>query len=388
MKTGLFRTLCVRLSPRHWINIRSIINQTMRRKILITLIILVVLFAGIIGAAWYLVEDESFLKSQLSKYTLKYTGRELRLDGPLTFNLGGITTLEGRDIHFANAGWSEHPEMVSVGRIFISFELSTLFDDRPVFPDAQLEDCSVYVERNESGELNWDIGPESGPEDEPEAAPEPEDKEFGPQNLPIWVKDLAIANCEVHVSSFKIEEPLNLKLTSLEMQHHDDSRWEGKGSGSLNDMPLSVDGWFAPFGSVIYGGPIEQELQFTLGEISLNSSGTFQDVRTGTGANLSARLQGTDIENILNEFKIPLFTEGDYDFTLKLNTEGDMTKIDLDGDLGSLQATADGELDRLVGPSSGNVRIAVDGPNLGALAKVLGIEGLVEATGIVTPEAS
>ena len=350
----------------------------MRRKILITLITLAVLFAGIIGATWFLLENEPFLKSQLSKYTLKYTGRELRFDGPLTFNLGGTTTLEGRGIHFANAEWSEHPEMVSVGRIFISFELSTLFDDRPVFPDAQLEDCSVYVERNDAGELNWAIGPESGPEDEPEAAPEPEEEKSGPRSLPIWVKDLAIENCAVHVSSFKLEEPLNLQLTSLEMQHHDDSRWEGKGSGNLNDMPLSVDSWFAPFGSVIYGGPIEQELQFTLGKISLNSSGTMQDVRTGTGANLSARLQGPKVENILNEFKIPLFTEGDFDFVLKLNTEGDMTKIDLDGDLGSLEANADGELDRLVNPSRGNVRVSVDGPNLGALAKVLGIEGLVE----------
>jgi uncharacterized protein involved in outer membrane biogenesis len=350
----------------------------MRRKILISLITLAVLFIGIIGVAWYLLENEPFLKSQLSKYTLKYTGRELRFDGPLTFKLGGMTTLEGRDIHFANAGWSEHPEMVSIGRIFISFELSTLFDDRPVFPDAQLEDCSVYVERNDSGELNWAMGPESGPEDEAEAAPEPEKRESGPQNLPIWVKDLVIKNCELYVSSFKIEEPLNLQLTSLEMQNEDDIRWEGKGSGSLNDMPLSVDGWLSPFGSVIYGGPIEQEFEFTLGKISLSSSGTLQDVKTGTGANLSARLQGPEIENILNEFKLPLFTEGDFDFILNLNTEGDMTKIDLNGDLGSLEATVDGELDRLVGPSRGNISVAVDGPNLGALAKVLGVEGLVE----------
>ena len=143
----------------------------MRRKILISLITLAVLFAGIIGFAWYQLENESFLKSQLSKYALKYTGRELRFDGPLVFNLGGTTTLEGRDIHFANAAWSEHPEMVSIGRIFISFELSTLFDDRPVFPDAQLEDCSVYVERNDSGELNWAVGPEPAPGDEPEDPP-------------------------------------------------------------------------------------------------------------------------------------------------------------------------------------------------------------------------
>ncbi len=344
----------------------------MRRKILISLTALAVLFAGVIGLAWYLLQNESFLKAQLGKYTLKHAGRELRFDGPLAFRLGATTTLEGKDIHFANAGWSKHPEMVSVGRIFISFDLSTLFDDRPVLPEARLEDCSVYVERNDSGKLNWDFSPQDGPVERPEK------DDPGRRSLPIWVKDLAIRNCEVHVSSFNIEEPLHLQLESLEMQHSDDTRWSGKGSGSLNDLPLSVDGWFAPFGSIIYGGPIEQELRFTLGEISLESSGTIQDVRTGTGANLSARLQGPEIENILNEFKLPLFTEGDFDFSLKLNTEGDLTMIDLNGDLGSFQATADGELDRLIRPSRGNVRVSVDGPNLGALAKVFGIDGLVE----------
>lgn len=344
----------------------------MRRKILISLTALAVLFAGVIGLAWYLLQNESFLKAQLSKYTLKHAGRELRFDGPLAFRLGATTTLEGKDIHFANAGWSKHPEMVSVGRIFISFDLSTLFDDRPVLPEARLEDCSVYVERNDSGKLNWDFSPQDGPVERPEK------DDPGRRSLPIWVKDLAIRNCEVHVSSFNIEEPLHLQLESLEMQHGVDTRWAGKGSGSLNGMPLSVNGWFAPFDSVIYGGPLEQELEFTLGKISLKSSGTLKDVRTGTGANITARLQGPEIENILRQFEIPLFSEGDFDFSLKLNTEGDTTTIDLDGDLGSLQATMDGELDRLVGPTSGNVNVAIDGPNLGALAQVFGIKGVVE----------
>ena len=82
--------------------------------------------------------------------------------------------------------------------------------------------------------------------------------------------------------------------------------------------------------------------------------------------------------DILKEFKLPLFSEGDFDFTLRLNTEGDMTKLDLNGDLGSVDIGATGELDRLIKPSKGNVQFSVDGPNLGALAKIFGVDGLVE----------
>jgi uncharacterized protein involved in outer membrane biogenesis len=350
----------------------------MRRLILKILIVLIVLFAAILGIGWYLLEDEAFLKSQLSKLTLKYTGRELAINGPLLLDLGSEIRLEASDIHFANAEWAAHPDMASVGKLLISFEIASLFGPRYIFPDAAIDDCSVYLERNNDGVANWSMGPEGESQAEPEPEPEPEPDKPGSRQWPVWIKDLAIQDCELDVTSTKLEEPLVLKLSDLTMQHHDDNRWAGQGSGSLNDYPLALDGWFAPFSSVIYGGPLDHELAFSWGQVSLNSSGTIKDVKTGTGANLSARLRGTQIETILQEFKLPLFTEGDFDFTTKLNTEGDMTKVDIDGDLGSLEARANGELDRLIRPTKGNIKLSIDGPNLGALAKIFGVEGLIE----------
>ncbi len=90
--------------------------------------------------------------------------------------------------------------------------------------------------------------------------------------------------------------------------------------------------------------------------------------------------KGLKIENVLKEFKLPLFSAGDFDFTLALNTEGDMTKLEVNGDMGSLDASATGELDQLISPTKGNLRLTMDGPNLGALAKIFGVDGLVEDT--------
>ena len=55
----------------------------MRRKILITVLILLVLFAATVGVGWYLLQNESFLKSQLGSNSLKYTGRELDPEWPV-----------------------------------------------------------------------------------------------------------------------------------------------------------------------------------------------------------------------------------------------------------------------------------------------------------------
>ena len=140
----------------------------MRRKILIAVLVLLVLFAVTVGVGWYLLQNESFLKSQLGSNSLKYTGRELTLNGPLKLSLGRVTTLEAHDIHFANANWADQPDMVAIGHLKISIELPSLFEDKPVFPDFVLEDCRVSLVRNTSGEANWDMLPDSGPKPEPE----------------------------------------------------------------------------------------------------------------------------------------------------------------------------------------------------------------------------
>jgi uncharacterized protein involved in outer membrane biogenesis len=345
----------------------------MRRFLLKFGLFLVALVTITAGVGWYLLHDEAFLKSQLSAQTLKYTGRELTINGPVTLDLGRETTLKAHDIHFANPGWASQPDMVTVGYLLISIDITTLFSDRLVFPALVVDECAVNLLRNEAGEPNWKMHPQTDPkpEEEPEKPPRKE--------MPVWTKDIKLSTCELYIASTRLEDPLDVKVADLAMQHHDDSRWESKGSGSLNDQAIEFDSWFAPFSAIFFGGPLEHELKLSLGDtFTLQSSGSVQDAATWTGANISAEFKGPEIADILNEFKLPLFTEGAFDYKLSLNTEGKMTKIDLDGDLGSVNIKAEGELDRLVKPTMGSVELSVDGPNLGALAKVLGVDGVVE----------
>ena len=342
----------------------------MRRYLLITVLVLAVLLIVTAGVAIYLLNDEAFLKSQLSSQTLKYTGRELTVNGPLRLGLGRVTTLEASDIHFANAAWAEEPDMVAVGHLKISIELFSLFGDQVVFPALALEDCKVSLNQNEAGEPNWAMLPES----EPKQGPPPPPRE----KLPVVLRDLQIQNCELFLASLKLEQPLDFKVSGLAMQHLENGRWQSKGSGSFNKGPISLDGWFAPFRALILGGPLEHDIALSIGDVTLQSSGSVKDAKTWEGANLTTQIKGPEIGLLLQEFKLPPFSEGAFDYQLKLNTEGEMTKLDLDGDLGSVDITADGELDRLIKPRKGNVKFSIDGPNLGALAKVFGIEGLVE----------
>ncbi len=344
----------------------------MRRYFLITVTILLVLITATVGVGWYLLHDEAFLKSHLSTFTLRQTGRELTIEGPLRLSLGRETTLEARDIRFANASWADQPDMVAIGHLLITVDVPSLFSDKFIFPAFALDDCTIFLVKNDAGEANWDVLPETEPEPEPEKKEEPRD------DWPLWLKDLKIQNCQLNIASPNLDHPLDIKVSDLSMQHHDNIRWVAKGSGSVNDKAISLDGWFAPFSAIILGGPMEHEIKFSLGDVTLQSSGSVQDAATWAGANLTTHIQGPEIADILKEFKLPLFSEGPFDYTLRLNTEGKMTRLVLDGDLGSVDIKARGELDRLIKPTAGNVEFSVDGPNLGALAKIFGIDGLVE----------
>ena len=347
----------------------------MRRFLLITPLVLLVLVAVTVGVAYFLLKNEGFVKSQLNSQLLKYTGRELTVNGAAELQLGRVTRLEARDVHFQNADWSDEPNMASAGHLVVSIDLSTLFEDRIVFPEVVLDDCKVSVLRNDEDKLNWAIGPEDAQE-EPESEPEPDSPPM--EFLPVKFLDLQVSKCGVFIDSIKLETPLDIQVASLDMEQLDNGRWQSKASGSVNDMPLSIDGWLAPFQAFVIGGRLDHDLKAVLGDITLQSSGSIQDAKTGAGANLTTRLHGPEIETLLTEFKLPPFSEGEFDYQLKLNTEGDMTRLDLDGDLGSVNVEASGELDRLIRPTKGNVKVSIDGPNLGALASVFGVEGLVE----------
>ncbi len=270
----------------------------MRRKLLIFVTSLVTLTAIVIGVGWYLLQDEAFLKARLASLSLEHTGRKLSINGPLSLELGRVTTLEAGGIEFANADWADQPDMVTVGHLKISFQVSSLFKDQAVFPFLAIQDCRVSLLKNDEGKVNWDMLQKNGPGQGP-APGQSERKGF-----PVFLSDLEITNCELVLVGPNLERPLNIKATGLSARHQGENRWEGKGSGSINDEALSFDGWLDPFNALFFGGPLTHELKVVLGPNTLQSSGSVQDAKTWSGANVTAEFKGPEIADIPERIRI------------------------------------------------------------------------------------
>jgi len=338
----------------------------MRRLLLIFVVVLVALLAVAAGVAWYLLENEDFLKAKLSAFVLEKTGRELAIDGALQVDLGRDTTVEAAGIRLANAASTDTPDMARIGHLKVTVDIPSLFGRTPMVRLLVVEDCSLDLVENESGEANWDLWP---------AAPA-ETKPSEQSDWPVLLQYVQVRNCRLSHSSPSRERPLDVEIGELSQRLGDDQGWQIRGEGKVDGEPVRIEGWIAPALALIVGGPMEHELALGVGDVSLRSSGTVQDAATGHGANIEMQFNGPEIARVLNLLGAPPVSSGPFDFRMSLNTEGELTRLDVNGNLGILRVQAEGELDRLVRPSRGQVTSRLEGPNLAALGGAFGLEGL------------
>lgn len=340
----------------------------MRKIILILVIILGVLIVLVSGTVFFLLNNENFLKSQLSDIVFEQTGRELKLSGPLEIDIGRETSIGAHGIRFQNAAWADQPDMASIGRLQITIDIPSLWDETIIIPSLVLEGCNISLLKNDAGEPNWDVLPES----EPPKQPPPKRS-----SLPVHLLDAQIRDCLLEVDGPNRVRPLSLAVSSLGLNILENKRITVDGSGSLYEEPLSLSGWYEPLGAFYLGGPLRHELELALGPISLQSSGTLEDAAQFSGANITTHFTGPEIAVLLEYAGVQAGSEGDFDFRLNLNTVDEMTRIDIKGDLGSIQTQTEGQLDRLLKPSKGNISTTLEGENLGLIGQAFGIEGLV-----------
>jgi len=341
----------------------------MRRFLTIALIAFVILAVLVLGAGLWLVNDEAFLKNQITKYALEFTGRELVVEGPLDLQLGRQSTLDARDIRFENADWADSPDMVRVGHLRLTLDIPSLFDEQPYIPFIQLEDCLVDLESNESGQQNWDIIAKT---EQPKPATN-DNKGL----VPALIDRLLISNCQLRQDTPAHQAPLEISIASARLERAVPDRIEAEMAGTINEDTLALDGWLAPASALNQGGPVQYELEAISGKDSLQISGDFEDLDSLAKPNFRGHYYGPDIGFVLARLGLPPFADGAFDVRAELDTHDDMVKVDINADIGTLDLKAHGELDKLLRPDMGRINTQASGPDLRSLGEALGITGLV-----------
>ena len=136
--------------------------------------------------------DFNALKPDISKAVKEATGRDLKLKGEITTEIGLMPTLVMNDVSFGNTPWGSRPEMVDIERIEVKVAILPLLRKTIEVRRLVLVGPDVLIETNASGESNLPALIESPPP----VLSGPKSIEgksaAGAKPMVLWVTDLRI----------------------------------------------------------------------------------------------------------------------------------------------------------------------------------------------------
>ena len=154
------------------------------KKLLVTLGILVLLAAGAVIGAPFLVPTDT-IKSQLTTQVENATGRKLTVDGDLSLSLVPAVAVEMTDVHFANVSGSDVSDMVSLDELNVVLKVFPLFSGTIEISRFVLVEPKIHLEVDASGNPNWEMAGSEGGEANSDADQNTETGDGGSGSLPI-----------------------------------------------------------------------------------------------------------------------------------------------------------------------------------------------------------
>jgi hypothetical protein len=130
-------------------------------KIIITAIGGAILF--LVLGAWYAAStvDPVQLTKLLSTSVKANTGRELKIDGPVTLSFFPRISVSAERLSLGNASWSSEPEMLTLKRIELDIKTLPLLSKRIEIGNVKLAGLDLLLQKNASGKANWDMSVEA-----------------------------------------------------------------------------------------------------------------------------------------------------------------------------------------------------------------------------------
>lgn len=124
------------------------------RKLLIGLGALALLLAAAVLAGPMLVPQD-MLKTRLADQVRAATGRELRVNGPISFALLPAPMVRAQDVTFANAPGAKTPVMARLKSLELDLRLRPLLDRRVEVARLTLREPIIALEVDRAGKGNW-----------------------------------------------------------------------------------------------------------------------------------------------------------------------------------------------------------------------------------------
>lgn len=282
--------------------------------------VLVVVIA-VAAAAIYLFATSAWVRSQLEDRASVYSGRKTTV-GDITIDWGTTTHAHLIDVQVANSDWGKAKYMLKVKEVDLDIRLWPLLRGDFVLPHLTLREPEIYVERNDKGETNWDLG------QSPVAATAAKTVAPKERHETPLVGQLEIENGKVGYSDPRRKLELNGTISTATGQAGGQPEAKLELAGRLEDQPLQAH--FVGGSALMLretDKPYPIDLEVTYGATKLITKGTLTDPIQWKGADVQIELAGQNLADIYPLLGIPGPRTSPYRITGRLDREPGIWKV-------------------------------------------------------------
>lgn len=314
--------------------------------------------------------DLGRFKNQLTPLVSESLGRELRIDGPLSLRLGRSVRLQAADVSVANAPWADEPYLLEAAGFAAEVDLVSLIRGPARIESLALTGAVIRLQVAENGRRNWS---QPGAD---AVAPNATDAGAVLDSL------RNIARFEASDVRFLVTTPLLSRPDEIVIDNaaysFRDERMSADVSAAVNGIPLVLATGIAPADSQSAPEALSIVADARMGKVMLKTSALLTDPQTLAFSAADFRLEGPDIDYLLDVLNLPRITSGPLDVRAKLTPGPQRSGLDARGRVGAFRFAANGWLIDLAGRGGFDLAMRLSGERLSDLGRSLAIDGLPE----------
>ncbi len=310
--------------------------------------------------------------SLIESLASRATGRDVKIDGPLTLDLGRTVEINAGRVRLGNASWSPEPSMLDVHDIHLVIKTSSLFSGPLRFSRIVIPQASIIVHRDADQGLNWML------------TPEPQEKkvtelQLGEPALPVVLDHLDARQISMLFRGPNLAADVPMIIGQLSINENKLGNLDIAASGMLSNQPWAIKGDLGSVNSLVSGKQIQTTLQMDFNASRLGVNASADDLAGLKGVETTIEFNGQELLRVTEALGLPEIARGNFHLNARVRANADQVQATLDAKAGELFADIDLEARQLNSNEPlVDAEIRANGPNLGAIAALLGLPGLEE----------
>lgn len=313
------------------------------------------------------------LETVIEKVASRILNRELRIGEILEVEFSWDIYLVARDVRLSNPSWSDVPDFFSAKRVSVRISLPSIWRAGPILIHAlKLEEPRLSLIAPAAQLPNWYFWPAGidTDEGEPVVADDTTKRMF-----PVVISKGSVSEGEITYRDPDQDMVISI-ATLLVAEPRDGGSIELDLSGAVNDIPLDATVALELTAATLTQRNLELNLAIQLGELSIESRGTIDDLVHLDGADLHLEISAPRSRPLLNILGMPEVRDGPLSFEAHITDANPGIEVDVAGFLDEFNVRFTGTVMDVRALDGVDAVFEIGGPSLTEAGAMFDLEGL------------